>query len=90
MLAGVYVYWGVISLAAGWGFLAMLVGWRAVQGEIFATQTETHAQPASPELVPNTSISEVLPDMDANTLLSGIERLPIEEREELIAKIKIK
>lgn len=40
-----------------------------------------------PELIPTASVSEVIPDLDASALLSGIERLPEKEREELVAKV---
>ena len=37
-----------------------------------------------PELIPTASISEVIPDIDANTLINGIiDRLPTENKKEL-------
>ncbi len=88
LLAGAYIYWGIIALAGGWGFLTMLVAWRAIEGNLtpIAVQVEPMKHEA-PELIPQASVSEVLPDLNADTLLSGIERLPEEEKKVLVTEI---
>ncbi len=85
-VAGAYLYWGVLALAGGWGFLAMLIAWRAIDKKIVSTTPEPIAEEIS-ELIPAVSISEVLPDLNANDLLKGIERLPEAEKKELVQKI---
>lgn len=35
LMAGFYIYLGIVALAASWGFLAMLLIWRAVTGRKF-------------------------------------------------------
>jgi len=85
MLAGAYIYWGIIALAGGWGFVAMLAAWRAIETHVVSPiEPIPHM---APELIPRTSVSEVIPDMDANNLLSQIERLPTEDKQELVATI---
>jgi hypothetical protein len=83
-LATIYVYWGIVALAGGWGFLTMLVAWRVLEKKILPTK-ELEAK--MPELIPKASVSEIIPEMDANALLEGIERLPPERKEELARKI---
>jgi len=85
-VASAYLYWGALALAGGWGFLAMLVAWRAVGTKLISTTPEPVAEEIS-ELIPAVSISEVLPDLDANALLKGLERLPEAEKKELVQKI---
>jgi hypothetical protein len=86
LLAGAYIYWGLMALAGGWGFLAMLLVVRVLEKNIPIEQIVPIKQEA-PELVPTASVSEILPDIDASAIISGIERLPKEEREELVATI---
>ncbi|GBE19022.1 hypothetical protein BMS3Abin16_01634 [archaeon BMS3Abin16] len=90
LIAGAYLYWGMIALAGGWGFVTLLVAWKAIENNILpvslAVPLQT-AEPAAEELIPSVSVSEILPDMDASSILSGIERLPREEKRELVAEI---
>ena len=90
LLAGAYLYWGMIALAGGWGFVTMLVAWKAIENNILPVSMTAPVQTAEPvaeELIPSVSVSEILPEMDAISILSGIERLPQEEKRELVAEI---
>jgi|GEM_PF-6686516 len=90
LLAGAYLYWGMIALAGGWGFVTMLVAWKAIENNILPVSMTAPVQTAEPvaeELIPSVSVSEILPEMDAVSILSGIERLPREEKRELVAEI---
>lgn len=84
LLAGAYIYWGLMALAGGWGFLVMFVAWRAIETNVMPIEP---IEQETPELIPTASVSEVIPDLDASALLSGIERLPEEERQELVKEI---
>lgn len=86
LLASAHLYWSVLALAGSWGFIAMLMGYRMLEGRILKVEP-VHISTEAPELIPNASASEVLPDLDASAILSGIEQMPEEEREELVAKI---
>ncbi len=83
-VAGAYLYWGILALAGGWGFLAMLVAWRAIDKKVISMEPVPEE---IPELIPAASISEIIPNMNADTLLKGIERLPEAEKRELVQKI---
>lgn len=87
-LASVYIYWGILAVAGGWGFLVMLMAWHALEKIPAMIEREAAPEPEKiSELIPPASVSEVIPDMDANSLLSEIERLPEEEKKELVKKI---
>jgi hypothetical protein len=88
LLAGAYIYWSIIALAGGWGFLTMLVAWRAIEGNLapIAVSAEPEKHEA-PELIPSASVSEVLPELNADSILSGIEHLPEAEKKELVTEI---
>ncbi len=85
LLAGAYLYWGVIAMAGGWGFLAMLLAYRAIEGKVLSLKQPIPIK--QDILIPNASVSEVLPEMDAGAILSEIERLPEEEKEVLVAQL---
>jgi hypothetical protein len=87
LIAGTYIYWGIIAMAGSWGFLGMLFAYRAIAHKAGSTEQVVPISQQASELIPTASTSEVLPDMDAKSILNGIERLPVEEREELVAKI---
>ncbi len=90
LIAGAYLYWGMIALAGGWGFVTMLVAWKVIENNLLPVSMTAPIQTAEPvaqELIPSASVSEVIPDMDASTILSGIERLPREEKRELVVEI---
>lgn len=84
-LAGAYIYWSILAMAGSWGFLAMLVAWRAV--EKVPPLMEPEKEKLS-ELIPPTSVSEVLPEMSADAIFSGIESLPEEKKKELLKKLQ--
>jgi hypothetical protein len=87
LLAGVYIYWGVIAMAGGWGFLAMLIAWRAIEKNVGPVSMPLDQKQETPELIPSTSVSELIPDLNADSILSGIEQLPEEEKTELVYQI---
>ncbi len=88
LLAGAYIYWSIIALAGGWGFFTMLIAWRAIEGNLapiaVPAEPEKHE---TPELIPSASVSEVLPELNADSILSGIENLPEAEKKELVTEI---
>lgn len=88
LLAAAYLYWGIISLAAGWGFLTMLIGMRVIKGTNAPVAMEVeNPEIEIPELIPRASVSEIIPDMDPSEILSGIERLSEEKKKTVVSQI---
>ncbi len=61
-LSTTYVYLGIYAIAAGWGFLAMLIAWRVLEKKAISMDL-------IPELIPSASTTEVIQDVDADSSL---------------------